>query len=82
MDEGVVTPKAIARRNIKNSENGGCVWKLFSDDDSTHKQSLKYEILFKEALSENVNLYIYDLNMNMPVVDGRAQQIKSKTKPF
>ena len=44
--------------------------------------SLKYDILFKEALSENVNLYIFDLNMKKKVLDGRELQVKSKKKPF
>ena len=46
--------KSISRRNIVDGENSGCVWKLFSDDPTSQKQSLKYEIFFKEDLSENI----------------------------
>lgn len=62
--DGTEIEKSVSRRNIEHGTNSGCVWKLFSDDPNSQKQSLKYDIYFKEQLSENVNLFIYDLNMN------------------
>lgn len=82
MAEGELLSKAVSRRNIEDGENAGCIWKLFSDDPHINKQSLKYSITFKDALSENVNLYIYDLNMNQKVQDAKLLQAKAKSKPF